>query len=295
MSRIKRRLTTVLCADVAGYTRLMEANETGTLDTLRRFRTAMAALVERHEGRVINTWGDAVLAEFSSVVEAVQCAVEVQQELLVENDRLPDAERMRFRIGINVGDVMVEDENIYGEGVNIAARLQELADPGGILISGTVYDQVHNKIPVGFDFLGQQQVKNVSNPVTSYRVTTGGEKAQAGGAGVAPPRQAAAVTDRAASPLPGRAGGSLGRLPEPAPPARRRPGDRRLPVPDQRLQRLPRGVVSLACGAAVAGGGVVVGDWAEGLRTIRSRERTKQFPGCLYFRGSIQSFLETLC
>jgi adenylate cyclase len=114
MSRIKRRLTTLL----------MEANETGTLGTLRRFRAAMAALVERHDGRIVNTWGDAVLAEFSSVVEAVQCAVEVQQEFLVENDLLPDAERMRFRIGINVGDVMVEDESIYGEGVNIAARLR---------------------------------------------------------------------------------------------------------------------------------------------------------------------------
>jgi len=196
MSRIKRRLTTVLCADVAGYTRLMEANETGTLETLRRFRTAMAALVERHEGRVINTWGDAVLAEFSSVVEAVQCAVEVQQELRAENDRLPDIERMRFRIGINVGDVMVEDENIYGEGVNIAARLQELAEPGGILISGTVYDQVHNKLSVGFDFLGQQQVKNVSNPVTRYRVTTGGEKPQAG-------RPATPSRHSAPQPLPG--------------------------------------------------------------------------------------------
>jgi adenylate cyclase len=133
----------------------------------------MATLVERHDGRVVNTWGDAVLAEFSSVVEAVQCAIETQQELSRNNLPLPESRRMRFRIGINLGDVMVEGTDIYGEGVNIAARLQELAEPGGILISGPVYDQVHNKLSIGFDFLGYQQVKNVSNPVTSYRVTLG--------------------------------------------------------------------------------------------------------------------------
>jgi adenylate cyclase len=172
-SRVKRRLTTVLCADVAGYARLMEADEAGTLATLRRFRASMATLVERHDGRVVNTWGDAVLAEFPSVVEAVQCAVEIQQELTTENGPLPEFKRMQFRIGINVGDVMVEGDDIYGEGVNIAARLQDIAEPGGILVSGSVYDQVHNKLSIGFDFLGEQQVKNVSTPVTSYRVAIG--------------------------------------------------------------------------------------------------------------------------
>jgi len=172
--KVKRRLTTVLCADVQGYSRLMEADEAGTLATLRRHRTAIAGLVERHDGRIVNTWGDAVIAEFASVVEAVQCAVEIQQEVSNQEQDSPDAQRMRFRIGINLGDVMVEGSDIYGDGVNIAARLQELADPGGVVISGTVYDQVHNKLSLGFDFLGQQQVKNVA-PVTSYRVAMGGE------------------------------------------------------------------------------------------------------------------------
>ena len=171
--KVKRRLTTVLCADVHGYSRLMEADEAGTLGTLRRYRTAIAGLVERHDGRIVNTWGDAVIAEFASVVEAVQCAVEIQQEISNQEPDPPHAHRMRFRIGINLGDVMVDGADIYGDGVNIAARLQELAEPGGIVVSATVYDQVHNKLSVGFDCLGQQQMKNVA-PVISYRVAMGG-------------------------------------------------------------------------------------------------------------------------
>jgi adenylate cyclase len=171
--KLKRRLTTVLCADVEGYSRLMEADEAGTLATLRRYRDAMTALVERHDGRIVNTWGDAVIAEFPSVVEAVQCAVETQRELSGQDPHLPEAQRMRFRIGINLGDVMVDGADIYGDGVNVAARLQELAEPGGILISGPVYDQVRNKLTVGFDYLGERQVKNVASPVSSYRVTLG--------------------------------------------------------------------------------------------------------------------------
>jgi len=171
--KVKRRLTTVLCADVHGYSRLMEADEAGTLATLRRSRTAIAGLVARHDGRIVNTWGDAVIAEFASVVEAVQCAVEIQQEISNRDPDPPQADRMRFRIGINLGDVMVEGSDIYGDGVNIAARLQELAEPGGVVVSSTVYDQVHNKLSVGFDCLGQQPMKNVA-PVTSYRVTLGG-------------------------------------------------------------------------------------------------------------------------
>src|SRR5690348_13984938 len=132
--KVKRRLTTVLCADVHGYSRLMEADEAGTLATLRRYRTAIAGLVERHDGRIVNTWGDAVIAEFASVVEAVQCAVEMQQEIASQPPEPPTAERMQFRIGINLGDVMVEGTDIYGDGVNIAARLQELAEPGGIVV-----------------------------------------------------------------------------------------------------------------------------------------------------------------
>ena len=163
----------MLCADVYGYSRLMEVDEAGTLATLRRYRTAMAGLVERHDGRIVNTWGDAVIAEFASVVEAVQCAVEIQQEISTQNSGPPDANQMRFRIGVNLGDVMVDGSDIFGDGVNIAARLQELAEPGGVVVSASVYDQVHNKLSVGFDCLGLQQMKNVA-PVTSYRVTMGG-------------------------------------------------------------------------------------------------------------------------
>lgn len=167
--KVKRRLTTVLCADVHGYSRLMEADEAGTLAELQRHRGSMTRLVERHDGRIVNTWGDAVIAEFPSVVEAVQCAIETQQEVSSEESSPSPAGRMRFRIGINLGDVMVDGDDIYGDGVNIAARLQELAAPGGIVISSTVYEQVRNKLPVGFDYLGQQPMKNVA-PVTSYRV-----------------------------------------------------------------------------------------------------------------------------
>ena len=170
--KLKRRLTTVLCADVHGYSRLMGADEAGTLETLRRCRAAIAGLVERHDGRIVNTWGDAVIAEFASVVEAVQCAVEIQQEISSRNSDPPHAHQMRFRIGVNLGDVMVDGSDIFGDGVNIAARLQELAEPGGVVVSAPVYDQVHNKLSLGFDCLGQQQMKNVA-PITSYRVTMG--------------------------------------------------------------------------------------------------------------------------
>jgi adenylate cyclase len=195
-TKVKRRLTTILCADVKSYARLMESDETRTIGTLRQYRAAMDSLVERHEGRTINTWGDAVIAEFSSVVEAVQCAVEVQRELAVHNRELPEAEQMWFRIGINLGDVMVENDDLYGEGVNIAARLQELAEPGGILISGPVYDLVRNKMSVGFDYLGQQPVKNVSEPVTSYRIVLDGEGRPAMAAPNAGPRVARGADGR---------------------------------------------------------------------------------------------------
>ncbi|MCK1362372.1 adenylate/guanylate cyclase domain-containing protein [Bradyrhizobium sp. 199] len=194
--KVKRRLTTVLCADVYGYSRLMEADETGTLETLRRYRTAIARLVERHDGRIVNTWGDAVIAEFASVVEAVQCAVEIQQEI---SDQAPDASQaspMQFRIGINLGDVMVDGSDIYGDGVNIASRLQELAEPGGVVISSSVYDQVHNKLSVGFDCLGQRPMKNIA-PLTSYRLTLAG---QAAGPRSFPIEESAAPSGRARAP-----------------------------------------------------------------------------------------------
>jgi adenylate cyclase len=198
--KVKRRLTTVLCADVHGYSRLMETDEAGTLETLNRYRAAMAGLVTRHDGRIVNTWGDAVIAEFASVVEAVQCAAEIQQEIATQESDRSNAHRMRFRIGINLGDVLVDGTDIYGDGVNIAARLQELAEPGGVVISGPVYDQVHHKLSLGFDCLGRQQVKNIAAPVMSYRLTTGGATTEAGTAAGA---QVGAPSTRDAQGLPG--------------------------------------------------------------------------------------------
>ena len=191
--KVKRRLTTVLCADVYGYSRLMGADEAGTLGTLRRYRASIAGLVERHDGRIVNTWGDAVIAEFPSVVEAVQCAVEIQQEISSQESDPPHPDRMQFRIGINLGDVMVDGSDIYGDGVNVAARLQELAEPGGVVISASVYDQVYNKLSLGFDCLGQRQMKNVT-PVVTYRVAMGGGAAGPGFAvGGGPVPQAGAI------------------------------------------------------------------------------------------------------
>ncbi|MEM9632639.1 MAG: adenylate/guanylate cyclase domain-containing protein [Pseudomonadota bacterium] len=174
MQRVRRRLAAIMCADVAQYSKLMERDEDGTLDRLKAYRSVMSALTERHNGRIVNTWGDAVIIEFVSVMEAVQCAVDIQNELSNRNASLPDMTRMEFRIGINLGDIMVEGEDIYGDGVNVAARLQELAPRGGIMLSQSVYDQVKTKMALGFDPLGPQQVKNVSEPVETYSVRLGG-------------------------------------------------------------------------------------------------------------------------
>jgi adenylate cyclase len=195
---VERKLTTILCADVYGYSRLMEQDEAATLGTLRLYRDAIDGLIARHRGRIASTAGDSLLADFPSVVEAVQCAIEIQQELAGRNRSLPDARRMAFRIGINLGDVMLHDGDLYGEGVNIAARLEALAEPGGICISRTVYDQVRNKLTVGFEDLGDQPVKNISEPVQAFRVRLDG-----GAKDSAPPKLArppqAVLADRAGS------------------------------------------------------------------------------------------------
>jgi adenylate cyclase len=173
MPETRRKLTTIFSADVQDYTRLMGADEEGTLATLKHYRDLMGKLIGTHGGRVINTWGDGLIAEFPSVVEAVRTAVDVQNELAGLNaTRSADGRRL-FRIGINLGDVMVDGDDIYGDGVNIAARLQTSAPAGGIVISSTVYDQVRNKVAVGFDFLGQLEVKNVAEGVPSYAVRIG--------------------------------------------------------------------------------------------------------------------------
>ncbi|WP_299819972.1 adenylate/guanylate cyclase domain-containing protein [uncultured Roseibium sp.] len=177
MQRVKRRLAAIMCADVAQYSTLMERDEDGTLDRLKTYRDVMSSLTDRHNGRIVNTWGDAVIIEFGSVMEAVQCAIEIQNELTHRNADLPDMNRMEFRIGINLGDIMVEGEDIYGDGVNVAARLQELSPRGGIMLSKSVHEQVKTKMAVGFDPLGPQHVKNVSEPVDTYSVRLGGRNA----------------------------------------------------------------------------------------------------------------------
>src|SRR5512139_2472306 len=155
---VKRKLTAILSADVKGYSRLMGADEEGTLHTLTTYREIMATLIQQHNGRVVNAPGDALLAEFESVVDAVKAAVEIQRELAKRNADLPTDRRMEYRIGINLGDVMVDGESIYGDGVNIAARLESLAEAGGICISGTAFDHVRNKLNLGYEYLGEQAV-----------------------------------------------------------------------------------------------------------------------------------------
>ncbi len=167
---MERKLTAILCADVFGYSRLMGENEEATLRTLSSHRKLIDSLIEQHHGRFVNSAGDSVLAEFASVVNAVQCAVEIQTTLKTENAPLPPERRMEFRIGVNLGDVMVDGEQIYGDGVNVAARLESLADPGGICISGTVHEQVRDKLALGYEDAGEQEVKNIARPVRVWRV-----------------------------------------------------------------------------------------------------------------------------
>jgi adenylate cyclase len=167
---LQRRLAAVLAADVVGYSRLMGQDETGTFATLKAYRELTAERIVHHRGRVVNTAGDSILAEFPSVVKAVECAVEIQRTIAERNAALEKDRQMWFRIGVNLGDVLVEQDDLYGEGVNIAARLQALADPGGVLISGPVFDQVKDKLALGFDYLGPQAVKNIAAEVPVYRV-----------------------------------------------------------------------------------------------------------------------------
>jgi adenylate cyclase len=168
---VKRKLSAILSADVEGYSRLMAEDEVATVQTLTTYREVMTGLIQQHRGRVVDSPGDNLLAEFSSVVDAVQCAVAVQKEFQARNAELPEERRMEFRIGINLGDVIEEGDRIYGDGVNIAARLEALAEPGGICISKTAFDQIETKLPLGYEYLGNQTVKNIPKPVGAYRVT----------------------------------------------------------------------------------------------------------------------------
>src|SRR5512139_2949222 len=166
---LKRKLTAILSADVKGYSRLMGEDEEATLRTLNSYKEVMGSLIQQHRGRVVSTEGDRVLAEFASVVDAVQCAVEIQQVLRAKNAVLPENRRMDFRIGINLGDVIEEGDSIYGDGVNIAARLEGLAEAGGICISESAFQQIENKLPLKYEYLGEHEVKNIAKPVRVYR------------------------------------------------------------------------------------------------------------------------------
>jgi len=166
---VKRKLTAILSADVKGYSRLMGEDEEWTVHTLNTYKEVMGSLIQQHRGRVVGTAGDSVLAEFGSVVDAVQCGVEIQQVLRAKNAMLPENRKMEFRIGINLGDVIEEGEQIYGDGVNIAARLEGLAEAGGICISESAYQQIENKLPLRYQYLGEHQVKNITKPVRVYK------------------------------------------------------------------------------------------------------------------------------
>jgi adenylate cyclase len=166
----KRKLAAILSADVEGYSRLMGDDEEATVRTLTAYREVLTTLIQQHNGKVLDSPGDNLMAEFVSVVDAVQCAVAVQKEISARNTELPENRRMQFRIGINLGDVIQEEERIYGDGVNIAARIEGLAPPGGICISRTTYDQIKNKLNLGYEYLGEHSFKNIAEPVRVYRV-----------------------------------------------------------------------------------------------------------------------------
>ena len=165
----------ILSADVKGYSRLMGEDEEATVRTITAHRKVITSVIQKYRGRVVDSPGDNILAEFVSVVDAVQSAVEIQEVVRAKNAELPDERKMEFRVGINLGDVIQEGERIYGDGVNIAARVEGLADPGGICISGSAYEQIENKLALGYDYIGEHTVKNIVKPIRVYRVPTGPE------------------------------------------------------------------------------------------------------------------------
>ena len=174
-TRTERRLAAILAADVVGYSRLVEQDEEGTLAALRDIRHAVVdPLLAEHRGRIVKLMGDGLLAEFGSVVDAVACALAIQAETAARQDDTLPERRIMFRIGINLGDVVVEGEDLLGDGVNIAARLEQLCTPGGVMVSGTAYDHLKGKLNVPFDFAGQKRVKNISQPVRTYTLRMAG-------------------------------------------------------------------------------------------------------------------------
>ena len=174
----KRKLAAILHADVKGYSRLIGEDEDATISTLTAYREVMGVFIQKHRGRVVHGSGDSLLAEFISVIDAVQCAVEIQRELKTRNAELSEDRKVEFRIGVNLGDVIEKDEDLHGDGVNIAARIEGLAEGGGICISRTAFDQVRNKLKLGYEYIGEHSVKNIAQPVRVYRVLMEPEAAQ---------------------------------------------------------------------------------------------------------------------
>ncbi len=175
---MERHLAAILAADVVGYSRLMEADEPGTIAALTAHREELIEpKIAEHNGRIVKLMGDGILVEFASVADAVQCAAEIQRTMVERNAEEPEDQQIKFRIGINLGDVIVQGDDIYGDGINIASRLEGLAEPDGVCISGTVFDSVRNKLELGYEFQGEQQVKNISEPVRVYRVLTDADAA----------------------------------------------------------------------------------------------------------------------
>src|SRR5262245_19024833 len=195
---MERKLAAILSADVKGYSRLMGEDDAATVRTLTAHRALITSLIQHHRGRVVDSPGDNLLAEFASVVDAIQCAVEIQRELQVRNAELPEPRKMEFRIGINLGDVIVEDGRLYGDGVNIAARLESLAEAGGICISGKVFEEVENKLALSYEYLGEQTVKNIAKPVRVWWVVM--DEAAAALAAQAGLRHLDSTQDRPAQP-----------------------------------------------------------------------------------------------
>ena len=177
---VNRRLAAILSADVVGYSRLMGTDEAGTLERLKALRAeAIDPVIAAHGGRIVKLMGDGTLVEFASVAGAVDCAVEIQHAVAEANGALAEDQRIVFRIGVNLGDVIIDGDDIYGDGVNVAARLQEIAEPGGVCLSGSVYDQVKGKVEAAFENLGEREVKNIAEPVRVYRVVAAGDTADA--------------------------------------------------------------------------------------------------------------------
>ena len=196
--RVERRLAAVLAADVAGYSRLMGRDEERTLAQLKTFRkTVVDPTIAAHRGRIVKTTGDGMLVEFASAVDAARCAVDIQREMAEQNADVPPELRIEFRIGIHVGDIIIDDNDIFGDGVNIAARLEGIAEPGGVCISDDAYRQIRGKIDIAFDDIGEQTLKNIAEPMRAWRIRLAGEAAAAIRPGSSPIRvQGLALPDK---------------------------------------------------------------------------------------------------